>query len=126
MTLAELIEKIECETPSCGDYGVVAFREPAPDEESASREIQAVLAVRVHDDCDEVLIRVADPKDEETPETPPLTVNALLNILTALGKVRAGFAVECTSADEGEKWSLHFPICGTGVNSRDRLFALVM
>jgi hypothetical protein len=126
MTLEEFLKYIHSPVRHYGEYRVVAATRPSGKKRSAKElEIVPVTDVYSDDKGEDIILLTRDEQTHSAPTEESLTLKELNRRLKSLAKGRKQYSVECSSSKPGGRWRLDLPVCGSGVNETQKIFALL-
>jgi len=127
MTLQEFLKYIDSAVRRYGDFRVVASARPSGKSRRAKEpEIMPVTDVYSDDKGQDIILLICDEQNCSDSTETSITLKGLNRRLKSLTKGRKQYSVECSSSKPDGKWRLDLPICGSGVNETEQLFALLL
>ena len=127
MTLEQFLKYIGSPVRRYGDFRVVATVRPSRKSHRADKiETMPVTDVYSDDKGEDIILLIEDKRNTSDSTETSITLKELNKRLKSLTKGRRRYSVECSSSKPNEKWRLDLPICGSGVNETEHLFALLL
>ncbi len=127
MTLEEFLKHIDSSVRRFGDFRVVATaRSSGKSRRAKELEIMPVTDVYPDDKGQDIILLVCDGQNCSDSTGTSITLKELNKRLKSLTKGRKQYSIECSSSKPDGKWRLDLPICGSGVNETEEVFALLL